>query len=66
MNECIVDQNVLYLECISYEGITLLNGNNTKKKVFYTNSSFIFDTGSSYTMIPKNDFDEGRPEKTAG
>ena len=58
MNECIVDQNVLYWECISYEGITLLNGNNTKKKVFYTNSSFIFDTGSSYTMIPKNDFDE--------
>ena len=54
--ECLVDSNDLYWQCHSNHGITLINKNNDKKKMFYSNSSFIFDTGSSYTLIPKNDF----------
>ena len=52
--ECIVDSNNLYWECYPFKGIKLIN--NDKNKTFYTNSSIIFDTGSSYTLIPKNDF----------
>ena len=57
VNECFVDSNALYWECIANGGIILSNKDKTKEKIFYTNASFIFDTGSSYTMIPKNDFD---------
>ena len=57
INQCFVDSNVLYWECTANEGIKISNKNNSKDKIFYTNASFIFDTGSSYTMIPKNDFD---------
>ena len=57
INECFVDSNALYWECIAKEGIIISNKDKTKEKIFYTNASFIFDTGSSYTMIPKNDFD---------
>ena len=57
INECFVDSNALYWECIAKEGIIISNKDKTKEKISYTNASFIFDTGSSYTMIPKNDFD---------
>ena len=57
VNQCFVDINALYWECNANEGIKISNKNNSKEKIFYTNASFIFDTGSSYTMIPKNDFD---------
>ena len=56
INECLVDSNALYWECISNKGIIISNRDKTKEKIFNTNTSFIFDTGSSYTMIPKNDF----------
>ena len=58
IKECTVDQNSLYWECTANKGITISNNVQNNKKVFYTNSTFIFDTGSSYTMIPKNDFDQ--------
>jgi predicted aspartyl protease len=54
--ECIVDNNDLYWECTPYKGIKLFNKNNNKNETFYTNSSIIFDTGSSYTLIPRDDF----------
>ena len=57
VNECFVDSNALYWECIANGGIILSNKDKTKEKIYYTNASSIFDTGSSYTMIPKNDFD---------
>jgi len=57
INECFVDSKALYWECIAKEGIIISNKDKTKEKISYTNASFIFDTGSSYTMIPKNDFD---------
>ena len=58
IKECTVDQNSLYWECTANKGITISNNVQSNKKVFYTNSTFIFDTGSSYTLIPKNDFDQ--------
>ena len=54
--ECLVDSYALYWECYSYNGIKLINHNNDKNSTFNTNSTFIFDTGSSYTLIPKCDF----------
>ena len=54
--ECIVDSSSLYWECYPFSGIKLINQKNDKNKTFDTNSSIIFDTGSSYTLIPKNDF----------
>ena len=54
--ECLVDSYALYWECYSYNGIKLTNHNNNKSRTFNTNSTFIFDTGSSYTLIPKGDF----------
>ena len=54
--ECIVDSNSLYWECYPFQGIKLTNQKNDKNKTFNTNSSIIFDTGSSYTLIPKDDF----------
>ena len=57
IKECYVRKDSIYWECFSNEGIILSNNNNIKKEIFYTNSSFIFDSGSSYTMIPKKDFD---------
>ena len=56
INECLVDSNSLYWECFSQD-IKISSKDNIKEKIFYSNSTFIFDTGSSYTMIPKNDFD---------
>ena len=57
IKECFVPKDSLYWECISNGGIMISNAAQNNKKIFFTNSSFIFDTGSSYTMIPKNDFD---------
>jgi len=57
IKECHVNKNSIYWECFSNEGIILTDNNNSRKEIFYTNSSFIFDSGSSYTMIPKKDFD---------
>ena len=54
--ECIVDSNSLYWECYPFNGIKLTNLQGDKTQTFQTNSSIIFDTGSSYTLIPKNDF----------
>ena len=56
IKECLVQSDSLYWECTSKNGITMTNKAQNNQKIFYTNSSFIFDTGSSYTMIPKNDF----------
>ena len=55
IKECYVNKDSIYWECFSNEGIILTD--KYKKEIFYTNSSFIFDSGSSYTMIPKKDFD---------
>ena len=55
-NECIVDNNALYWECYPFNGIKITNKNNDKNKLFNSNSSIIFDTGSSYTLIPEYDF----------
>ena len=52
--ECFVEKNDLYWKCHSY--FKLFNNNSDKIKTFNTNSSIIFDTGSSYTLIPKQDF----------
>ena len=57
IKQCFVPGDSLYWECKTNEGIIISNKAQNKKEIFYTNSSFIFDTGSSYTMIPKNDFD---------
>ena len=54
--ECIVDSSSLYWECYPFRGIKLINQKKDKNKTFDSNSSIIFDTGSSYTLIPKNDF----------
>lgn len=54
--ECIVDTNALYWECYPFNGIKITNNKGDKNETFKTNSSIIFDTGSSYTLIPKNDF----------
>ena len=54
--ECLVDSNALYWECYPYNGIKITNKNNDKNKIFNTSSTMIFDTGSSYTLIPKSDF----------
>ena len=54
IKECYVNKDSIYWECFSNEGIIL--SDKLKKEIFYTNSSFIFDSGSSYTMIPKKDF----------
>ena len=54
--ECFVGKNDLFWECYPYNGIKLINNNSDKIKTFNTNSSIIFDTGSSYTLIPKPDF----------
>ncbi len=56
--ECIVDTYNLYWECTPHKGITLFNKDNSKNETFYTNSSMIFDTGSSYTLIPRDDFNK--------
>ena len=55
IQQCQVNQDSLYWECISNNGIIISNNNN-KKEIFYSNNTFIFDSGSSYTMIPQNDF----------
>ena len=55
IQQCQVNQDSLYWECISNDGIIISNNNN-KKEIFYSNYTFIFDSGSSYTMIPQNDF----------
>ena len=55
-NECIVDNNALYWECYPFNGIKITNNINDKNKLFHSNSSIIFDTGSSYTLIPEYDF----------
>jgi hypothetical protein len=55
IQQCQVNQDSLYWECISNDGIIISNNNN-KKEIFYSNYTFIFDSGSSYTMIPPNDF----------
>jgi hypothetical protein len=55
IQQCQVNQDSLYWECISNDGIIISNNNN-KKEIFYSNNTFIFDSGSSYTMIPQNDF----------
>ena len=54
--ECIVDNNALYWECYPFNGIKISNNNNEKNQIFHSNSSIIFDTGSSYTLIPEYDF----------
>ena len=56
IQECLVDSNALYWECQTYNGIKIINQNFDKNEIFQTNSSIIFDTGSSYTLIPENDF----------
>jgi hypothetical protein len=55
IQQCQVNQDSLYWECISNDGI-IISKNNNKKEIFYSNSTFIFDSGSSYTMVPQNDF----------
>jgi hypothetical protein len=55
IHQCQVNQDSLYWECISNDGI-IISKNNNKKEIFYSNSTFIFDSGSSYTMVPQNDF----------
>ena len=55
IQQCQVNQDSLYWECISNDGIIISNNNN-KKEIFYSNYTFIFDSGSSYTMVPQNDF----------
>lgn len=57
IQQCNVDQNALYWECLS-DKIILINNNRNKNYIFKSNASFIFDSGSSYTMIPKNDFEQ--------
>ena len=54
--ECLVDNNALYWECYPSNGIKIVNQNNDKNKIVNSSSTIIFDTGSSYTLIPKNDF----------
>ena len=57
IKECNVNKDSVYWECYAYNGLSISNAQNNKKENFYTNSTFIFDTGSSYTLIPKKDFD---------
>ena len=54
--QCIVDNNAKYWECYPFNGIKIINKNNDNNKIVNSNSSIIFDTGSSYTLIPENDF----------
>ena len=55
LHECYVDKNSIYWECSTPNGVQLINQNNNRKHLFNTNAKMIFDSGSSYTLIPKND-----------
>ena len=55
LHECYVDKKSVYWECSSPNGVQLINQNNNRKHLFNTNAKMIFDSGSSYTLIPKND-----------
>ena len=55
IQQCQVNQDSFNWECISNDGIIISNNNN-KKEIFYSNYTFIFDSGTSFTIIPQNDF----------
>ena len=57
IQECQVKQDALYWECNPSSGVKLISSNKTyNDTIFQTNSSVIFDSGISNTIIPSNDF----------
>ena len=57
IQECQVKQDALYWECNPSSGVKLISSNKTyNDTIFQTNSSVIFDSGISNTIIPNNDF----------
>ena len=55
IQNCYVPGSQYYWSCNVGNGVSTYDKNKQNKKTFYSNSSFIFDSGSSYTFIPENE-----------
>lgn len=57
ISQCYVPYDFMYWECQVTTGILFFDSINKTSSKFESKSTVIFDTGSSYTLLPKNDFE---------